>query len=153
MKRRLLVPFLVICAASITQAQTSVRSAIETNSRQFIEAFNKGDAAAVANMYTMDARVLPPNGEMVEGRANIQKFWQGAMTAGLKLVSLEPVHLETQGNIVVEVGRYTSTVPGAGGVTTTDKGKYVVVWKRQGRSWKLAADIFNTDMPPATATP
>jgi uncharacterized protein (TIGR02246 family) len=153
MKRQLLVTLLVICAASIAQSQQSVRTAIEANTKQFIEAFNKGDAAAVANMYTMDARFLPPNGEMVEGHANIQKYWQGAMTAGLKIVSLDPVHGETQGNIAVEVGRYTSTIPRAGGVTTTDKGKYVVVWKRDGRSWKLAVDIFNSDMPLATATP
>ncbi len=153
MKRQVLVTLLIICAASITEAQQSVRTAIEANSRQFIEAFNKGDAPAVASMYTMDARVLPPNGEMVEGRANIQKFWQGAMSAGLKIVSLETVNVETQGNIAVEIGRYTSTVSGAGGVTTTDKGKYVVVWKRDGRRWKLAVDIFNTSMPAATATP
>ena len=153
MKRQLLVTLLVICAASIAEAQQSVRTSIEANTQQFIAAFNKGDAAAVANMYTMDARLLPPNGEMVEGRANIETFWQGAISAGLKIVSLEAVHVETQGNLAVEVGRYTLTVPGAGGVTTTDKGKYVVTWKREGRSWKLAADIYNTNMPLATATP
>ena len=68
MKRQLLVTLLIICAASIAEAQQSARTAIEANTKQFTEAFNKGDAAAVANMYTMDARVLPPNGEMVEGR-------------------------------------------------------------------------------------
>lgn len=153
MKRQLLVMLMVICAASIAAAQQSARVAIEVNSKQFIEAFNKGDAAAVANMYAIDARVLPSNSEIIEGRANIQKFWQGAMSLGLKLVSLETTHVETQGNIAVEVGRYTLTVPGAGGVTTTDKGKYVVVWKRERRSWKLAVDIYNTSMPAATATP
>ena len=152
MKRQLLVGLLIICAASVAEAQ-SVRAAIDANTKQFIEAFNKGDAAAVANMYTMDARLLPPNGEMVEGRENIQKFWQGAISAGLKMVSLETVHVESQGNIAVEVGRYTSTVPGAGGVTTTDNGKYVVMWKRAGRSWKLAVDIFNTNRPLPAATP
>ena len=122
MKRLLLFTLLIISAASIAQAQDPVRKAIEANSKQFIEAFNKGDAAAVANMYTVDARVLPPNSDMIEGRANIQKFWQGAMTAGVKMVSLETAQVETTGNIAVEIGRYTSTVPGAGGVTTTDKG-------------------------------
>lgn len=153
MKRHLPVMLLVICAASITHAQQSVRTTIEANTRQFIEAFNKGDAAAVANMYTVDARVLPPNAEMVEGRANIQKFWQGAITAGFKMVSLDAINVETQGNIAVEVGTYTITVPGAGGVTTTDKGKYVVVWKREGRSWKLATDIYNTNMPLTAVIP
>jgi len=153
MKRQLLITLLIICAASVAEAQQSARTAIEANTKQFVEAFNKGDAAAVANMYTMDARVLPPNAEMVEGRGNIQKFWQGAMTAGVKMVSLETVHVETQGNVAVEVGRYTTTTPGAGGTTTTDKGKYVVMWKREGGSWKLAVDIFNTNIPTASATP
>ncbi|MGI8733913.1 MAG: YybH family protein [Pyrinomonadaceae bacterium] len=153
MKRQLLVTLLIVCAASTAPAQQSVRTTIEANNTQFVEAFNKGDGAAVGSMYTIDARLLPPNSEIVEGRANVQKFWQGAITAGLKLVSLEAVHVETQGNIAVEVGRYTMTVPGAGGITTTDKGKYVVVWKREGRNWKLAVDIFNTNLPAATATP
>ena len=153
MKRQLLVTLLIIFTASIVEAQQSARTAIEANTKQFTEAFNKGDAAAVANMYTMEARVLPPNGEIVEGRPNIQKFWQGAMSAGVKMVSLEAVHVETQGNVAVEIGRYTSTMPGAGGTTTTDKGKYVVVWKREGGSWKLATDIFNTSIPTPSATP
>ena len=153
MKRHLVVALLVICVASITQAQQSARTVIEANTKQFIEAFNRGDAAAVAKMYVVEARVLPPNAQMVSGRANIQTFWQGAISAGLKMVSLETEHVETQGNIAVEVGRYTSTIPGAGGVTATDKGKYVVVWKREGKSWKLAVDIFNSDLPQATATP
>ena len=152
MKRQLLVTLLMICAATVAEAQQSARTAIEANTKQFIEAFNKGDAAAVANMYTADARLLPPNGEMVEGRENIQKFWQGAISAGLKMVTLETVHVESQGNIAVEVGRYTSTITRAG-ATTTDKGKYVVQWKREGQNWKLAVDIFNSNMPLPTATP
>lgn len=153
MKRHLLVALLLICAASITEAQQSVRTIIEANTRQFIEAFNKGEAAAVANMYTINARLLPPNAEMVTGRANIQTFWQGAISAGLKMVSLETEHIDTQGNLAVEIGRYTTTIPGAGGTTTTDKGKYVVVWKREGRSWKLAVDTFNSNLPLAPTTP
>ena len=151
--KRILITLLIICTASIAEAQQSARTAIEASVKQFTEAFNKGDAAAVANMYTMDARLLPPNGETVQGRANIQKFWQGAISAGVKIVSLELVDVETQGNVAVEVGRYTTTIPGAGGTTTTDKGKYVLVWKREGGSWKIAVDIFNTNLPMASATP
>ncbi len=147
MKRTVLVFLVVICAAAFAQAQSPVRTAIEANAKQFIEAFNKGDVAAVANMYTMNARLLPPNSEMVEGRANIQKFWQGASTAGLKITALDLVDLDVHGNTAIEVGRYTSTMPGAGGATTTDNGKYVVVWKREGRNWKLAIDAFNSNLP------
>ena len=147
MKRTVLVFLVVVYTATFAQAQRQVRTAIEANTKQFIEAFNKGDATAVANMYAMNARLLPPNSEMIEGRANIQKFWQGASTAGMKLTALEIVDLDVQGNTAIEVGRYTSTMPGAGGTVTTDNGKYVVVWKREGRNWKLAVDVFNTNLP------
>jgi uncharacterized protein (TIGR02246 family) len=150
MKRPVLIVLIIICAAAFTQAQNSVRRTIEINTKQFIEAFNKSDAVAVANMYTMNARLLPPNSEIIEGRANIQTFWKGAMAAGIKIVSLDIADLEVQGNTAIEVGRYTLTTPAAGGTTTTDKGKYVVVWKRQGQSWRLAIDTFNTSLP---ATP
>lgn len=147
MKRCVVVALVVICASAYAQAQNPVRSAIETNTKQFIEAFNKGDAATVANLYAMNARVMPPNSPMVQGRENVQKFWQGAISAGLKLVSLEIMDLEVHGNTAIEVGRYVSTMPGTGGATVTDNGKYVVVWKREGRHWKLAIDTFNSNAP------
>ena len=90
MKRFTLATLVIVLAASLAPAQQAARRIIETNTKKFIESFNKGDAAAVADMYTTDARLLPPNGPMVEGRAEIQKFWQGAIGAGLKLLSLEP---------------------------------------------------------------
>ena len=147
MKRTGLVFLVIIYTATFAQAQRQVRTAIEANTKQFIEAFNRGDATAVANMYAMNARLLPPNSEMIEGRANIQKFWQGASTAGMRLTALDIVDLDVRGNTAIEVGRYTATMPGAGGAMTTDKGKYVVVWKREGRNWKLAIDVFNTNLP------
>ena len=54
-------------------------------------AFNKGDAAAVAAMYTEDAFVPPPSAEMVGGRAAIEAFWrQKAQQLGdAKLTTLD----------------------------------------------------------------
>jgi ketosteroid isomerase-like protein len=37
--------------------------------------FARGDAAALAGMYTEDASLLPPGAEMIRGRAAIQAFW------------------------------------------------------------------------------
>jgi uncharacterized protein (TIGR02246 family) len=135
--------------ASLAQAQQSVRKGIEANNRRFIEVFNKGDGAAVAAMYATDARLLPPNSPMIEGRQNIQTFWQGFISMGVKIVKLDVDQVEASGNLAIEVGHYSLTIPAAGGGTITDEGKYVVVWKRQGRNWKLAVDIFNTNMPAA----
>jgi ketosteroid isomerase-like protein len=130
-----------------SQPTSATRKAIEANLKTFVEEYGKGNAAAVAQIYAVDAKLLPPNDKMVEGRANIEKFWAGAMGAGLKLTSLSITTLTPAGNLVVETGKYVSTMPGAGGATITDEGKYVVVWRREGRNWKIIRDIFNSDKP------
>jgi uncharacterized protein (TIGR02246 family) len=149
MKRAVVLALVVMSAATLAQAQTAVRKAIEANTKQFVEAFNKGDADEVANWYLMEARVMPSNSDIIQGRPNIRTFWHGAITAGAKLVSLDTIDVEVRGNMAIEIGRYTLTMPAAGGATTTDKGKYVVIWKREGRGWKIAIDIFNTSLPAA----
>ena len=151
MRRTFLLLSAVILSASWALGQSKdskggdVRAGIEAANKQFIEAFNKGDAAAVAAVYSADARLLPPNGPMGEGRQAVQQFWQGAIGAGLKMVSLETLHVESEGSLAFEVGRYTLTAPKSGGGTTTDTGKYVVVWEREGGGWRIAADIWNSD--------
>lgn len=150
MKRLLLTAILMMSFASFAfgQAQTAeIRKAIEANTKALVAAFNKGDAAAVAGMYTKDAKLLPPNSEMVEGTQNIQAYWQGAISAGAKLEALDTVEVEARGDMAAEVGKYTLTIPQAGGQTVTDQGKYLVVWKKQGQTWKLALDIWNTNKP------
>ena len=54
------------------------KATIQSLSDQFAKAFNAGDAAAVAALYTEDAIILPPGGEMMKGRSAIQAFWKGA---------------------------------------------------------------------------
>ena len=147
MRRIFLATLVIVASTAVAYSQTSAtRKAIEANTKSFVEAFNKGDAAAVAQMYAADAKILPPNEKIVEGRANIQAFWQGAIGAGLKMTSLTPTTMTPAGNLLVETGKYVMTIP-AGGATITDEGKYVVVWRREGRNWKIIRDIFNSDKP------
>jgi ketosteroid isomerase-like protein len=42
-----------------------------------------------------------------------------------------------------EVGRFTLTILSKGGRSVTDSGKYVVIWKIEGGTWKLHVDIWN----------
>src|ERR1051325_7335918 len=148
MRRTLLSAMLIAVSVSFAYGQgseASARKAIAANLKLFVEAFNKGDAAGVANLYAVNAKLLPPNGAIVEGRQNIRAFWAGGIGAGLKLISLTAVDVTTAGNFVIETGKYVSTVPATGGGTSTDEGKYVVVWQRQGRDWTIFRDIFNSD--------
>jgi ketosteroid isomerase-like protein len=47
-------------------------------------------------------------------------------------------------------GRYHLTIDDAQGGPVTDTGKFVVVWRKQpDGSWRVLADIFNSDIPAA----
>lgn len=120
-----------------------VRGAITEANQRFMDAFKAGDAAAVAALYTPDARILPPDLPMMEGTEAIRSFWRGAMQSGLTGAKLETVDVETSGDLAYEVGRFTLYKQGDGGEIIAGAGKYVVVWKRQNGGWKLAADIWN----------
>lgn len=120
------------------------RNAIRIANEKFMEVFKKGDAAAVAALYTQDGRLLPPGSQMVSGTEAIQSFWQGAMNQGIREARLETTDVEERQDIACEIGRYTLRIEPEGGKTLTDRGKYVVVWKKEDGGWKLHIDIWNS---------
>lgn len=122
------------------------RAGIEAANRQFMEAFGRGDAAAVARLYTRGAQLLPANYEAVAGTPAIEGFWRGAMDMGLKGAVLETLEVEAQGDTAYEVGRYTLKTVGG---QVADNGKYLVIWKLEDGGWKLHRDIWTTNRPAA----
>ena len=145
-----LVLVMMIAAVSVSLGQTkgnkasgaNIRNDIEAASKGFAETLSKGDAAKIADMYAEGARVLPPNGPVVQERQRIQEFWQGFINTGAKL-SLSTSDVEAQGNVAIEIGTYEMISPD----NKRDTGKFVVVWRRHKKDWKLAIDIWNSDMP------
>jgi len=118
----------------------SVKTSIDQANQTFGAAFAKGDAASLAALYTEQATILPPGAPMMKGRKNIEAFWKEAMTT-LKNLKLKAVDVESLGTTTArEIGTFTAD---AGQQQVV--GKYVVIWKKSGKSWRLATDIWNTD--------
>ena len=120
------------------------RAAIDAGNRNFMAHFGRQDAAGMASLYTASGCVMPANNEILSGTANVEAFWQGAFDSGLKEAVLETVELEEHGDTAIETGHYT--LKAAGGAVA-DHGKYIVVWKNDGGTWKLHKDIWNTSQP------
>ena len=100
----------------------------------------------MAALYTANATLLPPNSARVTGSAAILEFWKGALAGAPARGKLTTGEVEAHGDTAHEVGTYELS---AADGKVVDKGKYVVVWKREGGQWKLHRDIWNSDMPPA----
>ncbi len=140
----LVVVVLMSVLSSRVQA-AEPRAAIEAADKQWEAAVSKGDAAAIAALYTSTAQLLPPNSEVVSGTAAIQKFWQGFLDSGIRGAKLRTLEVEAHGVSAHEVGEYE--VSGQDG-NMLDRGKYVVIWKRDGTNWKLHRDIWTSSQPP-----
>jgi ketosteroid isomerase-like protein len=123
------------------------RSDVDALNARFVEAVEKRDAAAMASLYTPEARVMPPGAPAVSGHG-IQEFWQSVLDMGINGGALKTVSLEELGDVAIEVGQYELRV----NADVVDVGKYVVVHRRQpDSSWKWDIDIWNSDRSPSAA--
>jgi ketosteroid isomerase-like protein len=127
-------------------AADDVRPAIEAANKKFEAAVKRGDGPGTAALYTAGAQLLPAQSEPVSGTQGIGQFWQGAFNSGIKGVSLKTLEAEGHGDTAHEVGQYE--LRGADG-KVLDHGKYIVIWKKEGASWKLHRDIWTTSVVPA----
>jgi ketosteroid isomerase-like protein len=128
--------------AEATSDTSSTRQALEAKNRGFEQAVNRGDPAGAAReVYTKNARVLPPGAPTVEGRESIAEFWTSAAAQlGIKQVQLETVELDVHSGHAHEIGRATLTLASGENVV----GKYVVLWKHEDGEWRWDVDIWNT---------
>ena len=133
------IVMIIGCLSVGSPALAQNKATIEKLNDVWTAAFNKGDAAAVAALYTEDAYVLPPGSAMVKGRAAIEAFWRQAaqQMSDAKLTTVD----------VLPLGRSAAREIGTVTLKTKSQppqevvGKYVVVWRKIGRDWKLATDI------------
>ena len=127
-----------------SRAADKVRDAVEKTNREWLAAFNAHDAAKIGRLYAADAALFPPDADRVNGRAMIQKYWQGAIDAGITNVSVRTLEVQSSGGLAFESGQVALDVPGKDGKPLHVSGKYVVVWKRIKGVWQLYRDIWNT---------
>lgn len=135
-----------------TRADVATRRAIDTVNARVVRAYNGGDVATFARVYAPDATVLPANGAPIHGQPAIAQFWQGGWGAGIRNLKLTTDELDVHGASASEVGRYEFDLQPASGPAAHDRGKYIVLWKRNAQgAWQWYRDIFNSDVPAAAA--
>jgi ketosteroid isomerase-like protein len=113
-----------------------------TNDLFNTEVFGKLNFEALDDIYTSDARILPPGAPIISGREAIKKFWS-EMVQSVRSASLTSVDVMPTGDGVVEIGRATLTMESEGQLVTQAEVKYVVYWRQEGGRWKWHVDIWN----------
>jgi uncharacterized protein (TIGR02246 family) len=153
---KMLTVVLSLCSVPLIALQTGSKPAGGANdpaiiavADQYVKATLAGDAKAVAALYTDDAVEMPPNEPAAKGRAAIQQLYERNFKAA-KISGFTLTHVESRssGDTGYDIGSYVQSITPTGGTAMKDTGKYVVILKRIGGSWKVAYAIYNSDLPP-----
>jgi ketosteroid isomerase-like protein len=125
--------------------QQILQAMAQTNAIFDTEVFGKRNFAALNDIYTNGARILPPGSPMIAGREGIQEFWSGLITStDAKSAVLETIDVAWTGEEAVEIGRATLSIEPEGQSPSKIEAKYVVHWKQEDGRWKWNIDIWNT---------
>ena len=91
--------------------------------------------------YSPDATALPPGSAVVRGASAIEAMWKSMaeQVGDLKLTTVEVKPLGA--SAAREIGTYSLKTEGSTPQKTS--AKYVVVWEKVGKDWKLGTDIWN----------
>jgi ketosteroid isomerase-like protein len=108
------------------------------------EVFGKRNFAALADVYTKDARILPPGGSMVTGLPGITEFWANLIqSVNATSAVLQSLEVMPAGDGLVEIGEATLAIQPAGQEASDLRVKYVVYWRQDAGRWKWHVDIWN----------
>lgn len=150
------VALVVRCFGKIARARTpasraEVQAAIEAGNCTYLAALEAGDARAYASVFTQNAVSMPARGKLVRGRTTIEASIADAFkTMRFTNGSLTSSQTSVEGDTAYEIGDYAFDV-------ATDHalqhltGRYLVVWRREGLSWKIAVDSSQPDVPQAAS--
>jgi len=123
----------------------SAREGIRKFNESVTAAFRSKDAAAMALLWTDNARFLPPGPEMITGRAGVQAFWQSGFDQGASDVVLESLEIKSLADgVAYEIGRNIVRVQTTDGSSIDVPGKSLCLFRREGDGvWRADVDIFN----------
>jgi ketosteroid isomerase-like protein len=148
--------FLAVVATSLFACQQATKPAfdlanakkeIEAANHEISEALSKGDSVAVASAYSKDGALMVSNSPSIKGQDKLTAFWGGFIRLGIGGITLTTSEVWGDENFITEEGLFEiKSKDGA----QLDKGKYIVIWKKEDGKWKLHRDLSNTDLPLAT---
>jgi ketosteroid isomerase-like protein len=109
----------------------------------FSEKVVAADYKGLTALYSADARLFPPGKDIIAGEEAILNYW--TLPEGVSIIhhKISPVEIVVKGKKAYDYGRYEGKTKLKDGSVTDWKGKYVIVWKREGKEWRIYLDSWS----------
>jgi uncharacterized protein (TIGR02246 family) len=133
--------------AQVAHRDATDREAIAAAGRAFSAAYVANDTTALGELYADSATLLPP-GRTLRGREAIRRYfaWKGDYRQLEH--AMVPDHVTVDGNLAVDVGKWTSVGRRGDAPPTTASGTYLVVWVRESDGgWRILYDMWHRPAP------
>lgn len=127
----------------MTTKTSEIYQTISDLSEIFEATYAKGNATDIAEFYTENGMLLPAGFDRVQGKEDIQGFWQAAIDMGIKNIKIDIIEVECHDDTVIEMSNYTLS---SDNDQVLDQGKGIVIWKNVDGAWKLHRDIWNSSL-------
>lgn len=149
MIRVILALSFIVATFSVSSAQAAA-DAIRKADQDWLRVFAAKDQAKSVDFVIADGSVLAPNAPIANGHGEIHKLFAGFFALPDLRIEWSPNRVEAarSGEMGYSTGTYQMSFKDPSGKTIEDRGKYVMVWKKQRGQWKVAYDIFNSDLAP-----
>lgn len=137
-------PFITELSAQNYSGDPKEISRILENIKSFSHYYMNEDYDRLANAYSSDGKILPPNTDMIEGREAIRKRWVLPDGVDIPYHKITPTEIKIIGEYAYDMGYYEGRSKRVNGEIQSFKGKYVIVWKKEDENWKIYLDIWNS---------
>jgi uncharacterized protein (TIGR02246 family) len=123
-----------------------VESQIRGLSQDYVTSFNTGNYDQVAGLFAGDGVFMAPRHDAANGQKAVERLLREFGETGYSDLRVETTRVDSSGDMAMEVGRYSVTIRLSNGTLTSERGKYVKVWRRLG-AWLILADCWSRNPP------
>ncbi|HEV7967618.1 MAG TPA: nuclear transport factor 2 family protein [Candidatus Acidoferrales bacterium] len=126
--------------------------AVRAADAAWLRAFTARDVDKSVSFCDERASMLVPNAPIATGKKAIAKLIAAGFALRDYKLAWRPdrAGVARSGELAYTSGKYKVSFKNALGETISDKGKYLMVWKKQtDGAWKVLFDMNNSDLPPS----
>lgn len=145
----LLTGFILTCKAQPSSSKDleDAKKAIAASNDIYFQSFARNDSSIFINRYADDCLIMVPNAPDMQGHKGALAFFKMAYNdVGLRNGKFITTQVYGLGNeYVVEEGLWQSFNANN---TMFDNGKFLVLWKKTSKGWKMFRDSFSSNNKP-----
>ena len=116
--------------------------------QEFMSYHDERNIDKLVNLFTDDGRILAPFRPVAQGKTGLRESFRRAFDEfDQRTLKVDTTHVEVCGDMGFSMGTFKVNIKMPTGKRIDDQGKWLVAARRVGKTWKIAAHCWNTDLP------